>query len=149
MESSLLDEDTVADLVVRRLATLRHQGSRLFSKAAVCWRQSVVVNRRAVTRRQAIAARVLSGHAWRGERFAYHGWLALPAGWSSAELVAQARRARVAVTPGDAFAVSGRYDPPCVRLSLTAIPDRESLENALERLVRLLELGPRESATVL
>jgi DNA-binding transcriptional MocR family regulator len=106
-------------------------------------------NRAEAARRQAIAARVLSGHAWRAQRFAYHGWLALPAGWSSAELVAQARRARVAVTPGDAFAVSGRCDPPCVRLSLTAIPDRESLENALERLVRLLDLGPRESATVL
>jgi DNA-binding transcriptional MocR family regulator len=112
-------------------------------------REILRANRAEAARRQAIAARVLSPYAWRGERFSYHGWLELPAGWSTAEFLAQARRAQVAVTPGDAFAVSGRCDPPGVRLSLTATPDREALEAALERLARLFELGPRESATVL
>ena len=112
-------------------------------------REILRANRAEAARRQVIAARVLSSYAWRGERFSYHGWLELPAGWSTAEFVAQARRAQVAITPGDAFAVSGRCDSPAVRLSLTATPDREALEAALERVARLLELGPRESATVL
>jgi DNA-binding transcriptional MocR family regulator len=112
-------------------------------------REILRANRAEAARRQAIAARVLSRYAWRGERFSYHGWLELPTGWSTAEFVAQAARARVGVTPGDAFAVSGSCDPPAVRISLTAAQDRESLQSALERLARLLELGPRESATVL
>jgi DNA-binding transcriptional MocR family regulator len=112
-------------------------------------REILRANRAEAARRQAAAARLLSRYAWRGERFSYHGWLVLPAGWSSAELVAQAQSARLGVTPGDAFAVSGRCDPPAVRLCLTAAPDRDALESALGRLGRLLQLGPRESAAVL
>jgi DNA-binding transcriptional MocR family regulator len=106
-------------------------------------------NRAEAMRRQALAARLLSGFKWHATRFSYHGWLELPAGWTTAEFVAQARRARVAVTPGDAFAVSGRCEPPAVRLSLTAADDRDSLEDALGRVARLLELGPRATATVM
>ncbi|HKA57550.1 MAG TPA: PLP-dependent aminotransferase family protein [Gemmatimonadales bacterium] len=106
-------------------------------------------NRAEATRRQALAARLLSGFKWHATRFSYHGWLELPAGWTTAEFVAQARRARVAVTPGDAFAVSGRCEPPAVRLSLTAADDRDSLEDALGRVARLLKLGPRTTATVM
>jgi DNA-binding transcriptional MocR family regulator len=106
-------------------------------------------NRAEAMRRQALAARLLSGFKWHATRFSYHGWLELPAGWTTAEFVAQARRARVAVTPGDAFAVSGRCEPPAVRLSLTASGDRDSLEDALGRVARLLQLGPRATATVM
>jgi DNA-binding transcriptional MocR family regulator len=106
-------------------------------------------NRAEAARRQAVAARLLSPYSWHAERYAYHGWLELPKGWSTAEFVAQARQARVAVTPGDAFAVSGRCEPPAVRLSLSAASDRDALEDALDRLVRLLELGPRASTSLL
>jgi DNA-binding transcriptional MocR family regulator len=106
-------------------------------------------NRAEAARRQVLAARFLSGFKWHATRFSYHGWLELPAGWTTAEFVAQARRARVAVTPGDAFAVSGRCEPPAVRLSLTAADNRDSLEDALGRVARLLELGPRATATVM
>jgi DNA-binding transcriptional MocR family regulator len=112
-------------------------------------REILRANRAEATRRQAIAARLMSGFKWHATRFSYHGWLELPAGWTTAEFVAQARRARVAVTPGDAFAVSGRCEPPAVRLSLTASDDRDTLEDALGRLARLLELGPRTTATVM
>lgn len=112
-------------------------------------REILRANRAEAARRQAITTRMLASYSWHAERFAYHGWLELPDGWTTAEFVAQARSARVAVTPGDAFAVSGRCDPPGVRLSLTATPDRDSLEHALDRIVRLLELGPRASTTVL
>lgn len=112
-------------------------------------REILRANRSEAARRQTLATRFLSKYSWRAERFSYHGWLELPDGWSTSEFVAHARRARVAVTPGDAFAVSGRWDPPAVRLSLTATPDRDSLEEALERIARLLELGPRASTNVL
>jgi DNA-binding transcriptional MocR family regulator len=106
-------------------------------------------NRAEAARRQALAARTLSRWDWRAERFSYHGWLALPKEWTTAEFVAQARRARVVVTPGDAFAVSGRCDPAAIRLSVSASPDRAALEGALERIARLLELGPRAARSVM
>jgi DNA-binding transcriptional MocR family regulator len=112
-------------------------------------RELLRANRAEATRRQALAARLLAGFAWHATRFSYHGWLELPEGWTTAEFVAQARRARVAVTPGDAFAVSGRCEPPAVRLSLTATTDRNALEDALGRLARLLELGARATASVM
>jgi DNA-binding transcriptional MocR family regulator len=112
-------------------------------------REILRANRAEAARRQALAARVLSPYAWRAERFSYHGWLELPTGWTTSEFVAQARRAAVAVTPGDAFAVSGRCDPPAVRLSVTAPPDRDALADALGRIARLLEHGPRASESIL
>jgi DNA-binding transcriptional MocR family regulator len=112
-------------------------------------REILRANRAEATRRQALATRLLSGFNWHSARFAYHGWLELPDGWTTAEFVAQARRARVAVTPGDAFAVSGRCEPPAVRLSLTATQHRDALEDALGRIARLLELGPRATATIM
>ena len=112
-------------------------------------REILKANRAEAARRQAVAGRVLSSFRWRAERFSYHGWLELPNGWTTSEFVTQARRAGVVVTPGDAFAVSGRCDPPGVRLSVTAPPDRDALADALGRLARLLELGPRASPTVL
>jgi DNA-binding transcriptional MocR family regulator len=112
-------------------------------------REILRANRAEATRRQALATRLLSDFKWHAARFSYHGWLELPEGWTTAEFVAQARRARVAVTPGDAFAVSGRCEPPAVRLSLTATRNRDALEDALGRTARLLELGPRATATVM
>ena len=112
-------------------------------------REILRANRAEATRRQALATRLLSAFNWHATRFSYHGWLVLPDGWSTAEFVAQARRANVAVTPGDAFAVSGRCEPAAVRLSLTAIRNRDDLEDALGRVARLLELGPRTTASVM
>jgi DNA-binding transcriptional MocR family regulator len=106
-------------------------------------------NRAESARRQTIAARILSPYRWHAQRCSYHGWLLLPDGWTTAEFVVQARRARVAVTPGDAFAVSGRCEPPAVRLSVTACPDREALEQSLKRIARLMECGPRASTSVM
>jgi DNA-binding transcriptional MocR family regulator len=106
-------------------------------------------NRAEAARRQTLAGRILSRFRWHSRRFSYHGWLELPDGWTTAEFVAQARRARVAVTPGDAFAVSGRCEPPAVRLSVTACPERSALEQSLERIAKLIELGPRASTSVM
>jgi DNA-binding transcriptional MocR family regulator len=106
-------------------------------------------NRAEAVRRQAIAARALSSFKWHTERFSYHGWLELPDGWTTAEFVAQARKARVTVAPGDAFAVSGRCEPAAVRISLTACADRDALGLALERVAQLLVLGPRASTSLL
>jgi DNA-binding transcriptional MocR family regulator len=112
-------------------------------------RELLRANRAEAARRQAMAARFLSKYSWRAERFAYNGWLELPEPWTVVEFVTHARKSGIAVTPGDAFAVSGRCDPPAVRLSLTATDDRDILEDSLDRIASLLALGPRASTSVL
>lgn len=112
-------------------------------------REILKANRAEAARRQVVAARALSAFAWHAERVSYHGWLELPNGWTTSEFVTQARRAGVIVTPGDAFAVSGRCEPAGVRLSVTAPPDRDALADALGRIARLLELGPRAAPSIL
>jgi DNA-binding transcriptional MocR family regulator len=103
-------------------------------------------NRGEAARRQAVAARLLRGQAWRADRFGYHGWLELPAGWTSADFVAQARKRGVAVTPGDAFAIEPDPGRAAVRLCITGPPDEESLAQALRTVANLLELGPSAAA---
>jgi DNA-binding transcriptional MocR family regulator len=109
-------------------------------------REVLTANRNEAARRQALASRHLGAWDWRGHRFAYHGWLELPDGWTSGDFVEQARRRGVAVTPADAFAVDASVARPAVRLSVTGTRDVETLESALATVVGLLELGPRAAS---
>ena len=105
-------------------------------------------NRAEARRRQGVALDVLGGFKWRAHPEAYHGWLELPDGWSSAEFVMECRRAGVIVTPGDAFAVSSA-PVPAVRISLSGARDVDSLAHALSRIARSSRRGPGSLAAVL
>ena len=111
-------------------------------------RDILKANRAEAARRQAIADRILSRFSWHSDRHAYHGWLELENGWSTAEFVARARRARVVVTPGDSFSASGAA-PRAVRISLTGWPDRDAVAQALEQVAHLMDMGPRASTALL
>lgn len=112
-------------------------------------RDILKANRDEARRRQTLAARVFQNWAWRAQRTGYHGWLELPKPWSSAEFVTRARKSGVAITPADAFAVGDAGSVQAIRLSVTAARDISTLEIALDRLARLLELGPRMSTQVM
>jgi DNA-binding transcriptional MocR family regulator len=96
-----------------------------------------------VRSRQRLARSILAGQRMRAHPEGFHIWLELPPGWSSAELVMQARRAGVAITPSDAFAVGSEPPPAAVRLSLGAARTTDALERALRTVARLLEMAPR------
>jgi DNA-binding transcriptional MocR family regulator len=96
-----------------------------------------------VRSRQRLARSILAGQRIRTHPEGFHLWLELPAGWSSAELVMQARRAGVTITPADAFAVGTTPPPAAVRLSLGAARTMQALERALRAVAGLLEGAPR------
>lgn len=100
-------------------------------------------------RRQAIAAELLAPFDWQAHPEAYYGWLTLPAGWSTAEFVMQARRRGVIVTPSDAFTAGQATTPAAVRLSVCAAPSPAALTRALEQVSRLLDSGPNAAASLL
>lgn len=71
-----------------------------------------------------------------------HLWLELPAPWTSAAFVEQARRRGVAVHPAAAFAVDRSTAPAAVRICLGSPADARLLDDALARLAALLTQSP-------
>jgi DNA-binding transcriptional MocR family regulator len=76
----------------------------------------------------------------------FNTWLPLPPPWTAADFVAEARKNGVVVTPGGSFAI-GKPRLEAVRVSLSAVPTRESLERGLRILAGLLRVLP-EASTV-
>ncbi len=92
--------------------------------------------------RQRLAREILAGIPYRAHPHGYHLWIELPGGWKSAELVAEAHRRGVAVTPAETFAVGDEPVAPAVRACLGAAPDRQDVRTALTVLAGILRGAP-------
>ena len=71
-----------------------------------------------------------------------HLWIELPAPWSAGSFVAAARDEGVLVAPGDDYVVERTRAAHAVRIGLNAEVSDEQLRRALEKLRRLVPLGP-------
>lgn len=99
--------------------------------------------------RQALVAEVLGGCGrLEHERFAGHAWLHLPEPWRADELVAEARRRGVQVTPASMFATGRANAPHAIRLCVGTPRDRAVLRRGLETLATILEHGPPPVAAI-
>jgi DNA-binding transcriptional MocR family regulator len=90
----------------------------------------------AARRRQRLAASVLGSEG--AVPCSLHYWLRLPPDLRTAGFAADALANGVAVTPGDAFAVTPAHDPGGVRVCLCAEPSQARVEQGLKVLARLL-----------
>lgn len=77
-----------------------------------------------------------------------HLWLVLPEPWRAADFVARARRAGVAVSSPEAFAIGRAAAPHAVRICLATPPTREALTSGLQRLSAILSSSPAPTAAV-
>ncbi len=100
-------------------------------------REAARIQAEAARRRQRLAAAIL-GHGDGAAPPALHIWLRLPPEIRTAGFVADALARGVAVTPGDAFAVTPGHDPGGVRVCLCAEPSQGRLEHGLKVLASLL-----------
>ncbi|HKY32499.1 MAG TPA: PLP-dependent aminotransferase family protein [Candidatus Polarisedimenticolia bacterium] len=98
--------------------------------------------------RQKIARRILGGFDSAAHPSSYHLWLRLPEPWRSEELVAQAKRRGVAITPSTAFVVGRGAEPHAARISLGGPRDHASLERALFILKEILDGAPEPGPTI-
>ena len=98
--------------------------------------------------RQELARDILSGLTVRAHPNGYHLWIELPEGWKSKELVDEALRRGVSVTPSETFLVGDGEAPAAVRVSLGAAMDREILAGGLRVLAELLAAGPGMGAAI-
>jgi len=123
-----------------------YAASPLAAELATSWVASGLYDRivdwkRAETReRQRIVRAALAGFDYAPHAASPHGWLALPAGWSSAQLVAAAAERGVLLSPGESFEVVAGA-PPAVRLVAGSVPTREELAAAAETIAGLLRRG--------
>lgn len=98
--------------------------------------------------RQKIVARIFHGLDYSAHPSAYHLWLRLPEPWRGEELVAQAKRRGVAITPSTAFVVGRGAEPHAVRISLGGPRDHASLERALTILKEILDGSPEPGPAI-
>jgi DNA-binding transcriptional MocR family regulator len=93
--------------------------------------------------RNGIAIAIL-GETVRPASAAFNIWLKLPPPWRASAFVAEAARLGVNLAPTESFSV-GRPVVEGVRVSVTAPPERESLERALRILAGLLAVAPDQA----
>jgi len=96
--------------------------------------------RRALRRRQAIAAEVLAGIDYRSHPDALHIWIPLDSARSEDEVVSLARLHDVAIAPGASFRIGG-HPRPAVRVCLGQ-PSESELRSALSVLAGILASDP-------
>lgn len=87
--------------------------------------------------RQSLASAILRNWNYAAEPGGHHLWLTLPPQWQAAEFSGLARRSGLGIVPSSVFSI-GTPPGSAVRVSLGAAPDRETLEQGLLLLDRLL-----------
>lgn len=118
------------------------------------WIESGVADRAAKAKREEARARQQLARKLLGEfesptcSESPHLWLPLPEPWRAADFVARARRAGVAVSSPEAFAIGRAAAPHAVRICLATPATREALTSGLQRLAALLASRPAPTAAI-
>ena len=97
--------------------------------------------------RQQTARRILTDAEYLAHPRSPHGWLRLPAPWTTRDFVRQAAQRGVHVSPADDFC-AGRSAPHAVRICVGPTPSRALLEEALGKLATMLVEGPEACSVV-
>jgi DNA-binding transcriptional MocR family regulator len=96
-----------------------------------------------IRKRHQLFASLMAEHAYVWKPYSLHAWLQLPSRWAPADLVEEARRRGVLITPPDPFAVDRNRLPNAVRLALGgAVPQQDKLAEALGIIGELLSQKP-------
>jgi DNA-binding transcriptional MocR family regulator len=99
-----------------------------------------------IRKRHQLFATLMEGQSYVWKPYSLHAWLELPSRWTPADLVEEARRSGVLITPPDPFVVDRTRLPNAVRLALGgAVPQQRDLANALSIIGQLLARKPEVS----
>ena len=96
-----------------------------------------------IRKRHQLFATLMEGQSYVWKPYSLHAWLELPSRWTPADLVEEARRSGVLITPPDPFVVDRTRLPNAVRLALGGtVPQQNDLANALTIIGQLLARKP-------
>jgi DNA-binding transcriptional MocR family regulator len=104
--------------------------------------------RRESAERQALAASILRGAAYRTDPAGFHLWLSLPAPWTRSAFAGHMRASGIGIVPSDAFTVAGT-PPEAVRVCLGGPADRQQVRGALEFMAHALAETPSMASSFL
>lgn len=90
--------------------------------------------------RQKLAAKALTGHAYKAHPQGHHMWLQLPLPWNRFDFAVHVHRLGIGVVTSDAFAVT-EPAPNAIRVALGAAKSRQELFSALDVLAACLRSG--------
>lgn len=99
-------------------------------------------------RRQAIARRVLAGHAYKADPQGFHLWLPLSEGWQANAFADAAKRDGVLLNPARSFAAASEA-PEAVRLCLSHEMSDDRAMRGLAVIAALLEHGENDDVLVI
>ena len=102
-----------------------------------------------VAARQKLAAEHLAGLTLSGSKSSLHVMVELPRPWRRDEFVGAALDHGIRIASLSAFALDPEAAPEAVRLTLSAVPDRATLQRALTSLRQIAEAGPRAGRGVI
>lgn len=140
-----------AQLVQRLVASVIGLGwmaAPLTAEIAARWIRSGVADRILAQKREEIRARreLFERHLGHLESVSHpescHVWMRLPHPWRSEDLVVEAGRCGIALSPTEAFVVGRAGVPHAVRVCIGTPRSREELDHALERIAELVSAAP-------
>lgn len=99
--------------------------------------------------RQKMASEHLAGLTLSGSPSSLHVMVELPPPWRRDEFVGAALALGIRIASLSAFALDPETAPEAVRITLSAVPDRATLRQALTSLRELAEAGPRAGRGVI
>lgn len=102
-----------------------------------------------IAARQKLASECLAGLALRGSVSSLHVMVELPRPWRRDEFVGAALARGLRIASLSAFALDPETAPEAVRITLSGVPDRATLGQALTSLRELAETGPRAGRGVI
>ncbi len=98
--------------------------------------------REEVAARQAMVDEIFGDLDFLSHPAGFHVLLKLPHPWRAAEFAGAARALGIAIVPGSAFSLEPGEMADSVRVSLSAVPDRNTLAGALQTLRDLVDTNP-------
>lgn len=143
----LLAPEQQCDAVARHVWASQWMVSPLGAEVLTIWLeqglvdQTLLAKRREARRRQKLAARILKGHTVSAHPENFHLWLRLPPDWETQQVITEARRWNIAVTPNTAFWMRQRTPPCAIRIALGGVARIGTLATGLETLDQILR-GP-------
>ncbi len=135
-------------LVLRRILASNWFAAPLMAEIARRWIEdgtaeaTLIARRKEARLRQAIADEVLSGFKVTHQTMNLYGWIELPGGWTSAEFVAAAMDAGVAVLGEATFRVAAHGGRPGVRYCLGVAENHQQIRAGLSIIATILKQGP-------
>lgn len=151
----LAPDERAATQIASATRTTLWMVAPILAEIAARWIRDGTAARIVRARREEAAARyhiaslALGPHLTHAHHHGYHAWIHLPAPWSAAAFVGEARHRDIALLASDAFAVDPSFVVPAARVCFGSAANRSDLTRGLRTLCTMLDSDPQSGMVML